>query len=286
MIRTNKERIIEISVQGDVISPRLWLPQISHEGKPLYLPATGGITYNVKVGDSAFGWVADHIEPGVTIKAKDEGENTALNALSCIGNVAKVISGDAKGDSGFVTGKHGGAEHVLVWFPPATLDKLHIGDSILIRARGQGLKIEGYEDVAVYNIDPALLEKMEIEEEEGKLLVPVVAEVPAHLMGSGIGSSVVARGDYDIMTEDKEELKKWGLDKLRLGDLVLLRDCDNTYGRGFLKGAVSVGVVIHGDCVWAGHGPGVTIILSSKEGRIKGRIDSRANIAYYLGLME
>ena len=36
--------------------------------------------------------------------------------------------------------------------------------------------------------------------------------------------------------------------------------------------------------VIAGHGPGVNPILSSKEGRIRTRIDPNANIAYYLGL--
>ena len=75
-----------------------------------------------------------------------------------------------------------------------------------------------------------------------------------------------------------------GLDKLRLGDIVLLRDCDNTHGRGFFRGAVSVGVVVHRHCVWAGHGPGVTIILSSKERKIEGKKGPDANLAFYLGI--
>jgi hypothetical protein len=285
LLKTNVEKLIETSVRGEVIQPRVWVPQISHKGEPLFLPSTGGITYNVRIGDSAFGWAGDHIEPGVTIRAKDEGENAALNVLACIGNVAKVVSGDAKGESGFVTGKHGGAEHVLVYFPREVLEKLNIGDQVLVMAKGQGLKIIGWEDIFVCNIDPGLLEKLNIEEKDGKLVVPVVAEVPAHLMGSGIGSTQVVRGDYDIMTADAKELEAYGLQNLRLGDFVLLRDCDNTYGRGFLKGAVSIGVVIHSDCVWTGHGPGVTVIMSSKEGRIEGRIDKNANLANYLNII-
>ena len=81
---------------------------------------------------------------------------------------------------------------------------------------------------------------------------------------------------------DKEEIKRLGLDKLRFGDLVLLQDHDNTYGTGYLGGAISIGVIIHSDCVKSGHGPGVTVIMSSSKGNIEGVIDSNANIGYYM----
>lgn len=84
------------------------------------------------------------------------------------------------------------------------------------------------------------------------------------------------------MTEDIAEIKRLGLDKLRFGDLVLLQDCDNTYGRGYLKGAVSIGVVVHSDCIKAGHGPGITTIISSKKPIIEAVIDPEANIAKYM----
>jgi len=77
------------------------------------------------------------------------------------------------------------------------------------------------------------------------LEVPVVTEIPAYLMGSGIGSATAFSGDYDIMTGDLEANKQFGIDELRFGDLVLLRDCDNTYGRQYLKGSVSIGVIVH-----------------------------------------
>jgi hypothetical protein len=114
--------------------------------------------------------------------------------------------------------------------------------------------------------------------------VPVACAIPAELMGSGLGSASVASGDYDITTADKEVLRKLGIDKLRFGDVVALENTDNCFGRCFRKGSVSIGVVVHSDCILAGHGPGVTTILSSKSGRISPVIDKRANIANYLGL--
>ena len=132
------------------------------------------------------------------------------------------------------------------------------------------------------SIDPNLFEKLGVTEKNGKLQVPVVAKVPAYLMGSGTGSTNAYSGDYDIMTADKEEIKRLGLDKLRFGDLVLLQDHDNTYGTGYLGGAISIGVIIHSDCVLSGHGPGVTVIMSSSKGNIEGVIDSNANIGYYM----
>ena len=86
----------------------------------MVFPGVGGITYNVRVGDLAVGWMADHVEPGVSIRNKEKedrfphGPNYALNVLSCVGNEAVVVTGDAKGENGVVTGKHGGIEHVLV----------------------------------------------------------------------------------------------------------------------------------------------------------------------------
>jgi hypothetical protein len=64
--------------------------------------------------------------------------------------------------------------------------------------------------------------------------------------------------------------------------LVLLRDCDNSFGRGYLKGAVSIGVIMLSDCVKMGHGPGVSTIMTTKLPLIKGRINPDANIGKYL----
>ena len=287
MLRTNREKLVMQSVQGKIHSPTAGPNpyRIHRDGQAEILPATGGITYNVKVGDSCMQWVGDHVEPGVSIKNENGPENNALMVLACIGNEARVVSGEAKGAKGFVTGSHGGIDHTLIHFDEEDLDKMAIGDSILVKAYGQGLEIEGFEDIKCMNIDPNLFEKLGIEiAGDGRIAVPVVTEIPAYLMGSGVGSATAYSGDYDIMTGDAKANEEFGIDQLKFGDLVLLRDCDNTHGRQYLKGAVSVGVIVHSDCIKAGHGPGVTVIMSCKTGKIVGKKEEKANIANYRGL--
>lgn len=288
MLKTNRDRLVMQSVQGKIHSPITSNNpyRIDREGISHILPATGGICYNIQIGDSCMKWVGDHVEPGVSIRSKDTAENKALMLLACMGNEAKVITGEAKGAKGYVTGGHGGIDHTLLYFEKDDLENMAIEDTILIKSHGQGLAIEGHDDIKCMNIDPNLFEKLNIKEnDEGALEVPVAADIPAYLMGSGVGSSTAFSGDYDIMTGDEEANKKFGIDKLKFGDLVLLNDCDNTNGRQYLEGSVSIGVIVHSDCVKAGHGPGVTIIMSSKTSNIKGIIDESANIGNYLGVI-
>ncbi len=286
-MKLNRDRLVKISVLGEVSSPQLRAPyRVGFDGVARLLPGVGGIVYNVRVGDPALGWAGDHVEPGVSIKVKDEQSNGALNALACLGNVAVVVSGEARGERGTVVGKHGGIEHVLVDFPPDVLERLVLGDKIQIRACGQGLEIEGFPGVRCMNLDPDLLERMQVEAAGGRLRVPVVAEVPPELMGSGIGSPSSERGDYDITTQDREVLREHGLLGLRLGDLVAVRDRSGSFGRSYRRGSIEVGVVVHTDSYLAGHGPGVTTVLTADGGKIEPVRHPRANIALYLGLRE
>jgi len=289
-MRTNADRLVMLSVAGQVSSPMM-APggyRISgNTGSPIILPGTGGITYNVKVGDSACGWVADHVEPGVSVKNLSAGEgnrsaNAALNILACIGNDALVISGDAKGARGTVTGKHGGIEHVLMDFAPGALEKLAVGDKVLVKAVGTGLTVEGFEHIKMMNLDPRFLSKMRVKALGNKLEVPVACEVPATLMGSGIGKPHAHSGDYDIQLLDSKTIDRLGITDIKLGDIVAIRDADHTFGRMYRKGSITIGVVVHSDCVISGHGPGVTTIMTSSGGRIVPRIDPKANIARLL----
>ncbi len=290
MLRTNKDKLVMISIQGRVSYPVRRGPyRITYDGKPVVVPGVGGITYNIKVGDCAFGWEADHVEPGVSTvvneEKRGEGPNCAYNILACMGNQARVVSGEAKGAFGVVTGHHGGIEHVLIDFNQKALEKLCIEDKILVKACGQGLKLLDYPKIKVFNLDPSLLEKMNIKEMNNDTIeVPVTCEVPAKLMGSGLGSDNVASGDYDITTADKKMVKKYKLDQLRFGDIVAISDADNSFGRSYREGAVSIGIVVHSDCVIAGHGPGVATLLTSTTSKIKFHIDTDANIANYLNI--
>ena len=280
-MRTNKDRLVRISVVGEISPAKMRSPySITTEGTVRVIPVLGGITYNVKVGDSAYGWEGDHVEPGVSVMARNKEEEIPLMTLSCIGNEVIVMSGDAKGSRGFVTGKHGGVNHVLVHFEDDALEKLTVGDKILIKAWGQGLKLLDHPDVKVMNIDPDLFEKLGVQEKNGKIHVPVVAKIPSYMMGSGIGASSSASTDYDIMASNPEDL---GVKDLRLGDLVAIQDHDNSYGVGkYKKGAVSIGVVVHSACVSAGHGPGVVVIVTGDGSKIVPEVVERSNISDYL----
>ena len=79
-------------------------------------------------------------------------------------------------------------------------------------------------------------------------------------------------------------MRTYGLDRLRLGDIVAIEDSDNTHGRVFRTGAVTIAIVSHGMSHLAGHGPGVTTLLTSASGAIDTPVDARANLATILGL--
>ena len=290
MLKTNEQYLVEFLLQCQPGQPKTrgnW--EVDHQGTPFLLPSIGGITLNVQVGDSAFGWQGDHIEPGVSCTADTqkpyEHPNVAVQIYSCAGNMATVVTGEAKGATGRVIGHHGGSEHVIVDFERDVKEKLLYTDTIIIRGKGQGMKLTDYPEITLFNLDPALLAAMKIRELEGGVLeVPVTTIVPAFCMGSGIGSAHVAKGDYDIMTSDLETIKEYGIDKIRLGDFVALQDHDNRYGRAYRKGAVTIGIVVHSNCLEAGHGPGVTTLMTAASAIIRPVIDPKANLADLLGI--
>jgi len=286
-LKDNREKMVVISAMGRIHHPtigRTGTMKTCHDGIARVLPSLGGITYNVKLGDCVFDKICDHVEPGVSMSNPNDRENEALVMLACVGNKAKVVSGEAKGAEGFVTGFHGGIEHTLLWFAQDDLEKMLPEDRILIKTCGQGLALEDYPDVMLTGIDPELLDKLNITEKDGKLVVPVAGIVPSYLMGAGFGSGTGHTGDFDIMTADWDAIVENGLDKLRYGDIVMLKDCDTSYGRGYLKGAVTIGVVVHSDCTIMGHGPGVTTLMTCKTPVIEAVLDKCANLADYMGV--
>lgn len=291
MLRTNKQSLVEKAVAGKVSQPRMalknpWL--IDPSGELRVMPGTGGITYNVTVGDSALDFAGDHIEPCVSVTGMDDDRDRsglgALNILACIGNEARIISGQAAGAKGVVTGKHGGVEHVIVDFPPSVLEKLAVGDAVQIRASGQGMVIKDYPDVHVMNLAPDLLGKLGVSTQGGQMVVPVTHVIPSSIMGSGIGSKHSYSGDYDIQLADREMVRKFGLQNLRIGDFIAITDADCRYGRSIRSGALTIGIVVHGSCLTSGHGPGVTVLMTTARKLIVPKIDDGANLGVYLGI--
>jgi hypothetical protein len=289
MIATNEDRLIAISVAGDIVAPRMPpLPGMPHvigrDGRAVILPALGSIVYNVRVGDAALGWAAENVHPGVSIKNREDGAHVALHTLACVGNDAVVMTGDARGATGTVTGKSGRwSEHVIVHFPQEVLERLAIGERILVKAHGTGLQFPEAPSIVTKNLSPRLAAAWGLMARAGVLHIPVVAVVPPELMGAGSGLSSDG-GVLDIQTGEPQLLAASGLTHLKLGDLVAFQDCDATVNSGYHAGAVTVGVVSQGDSCRAGYGPGVTILLTARDGAIRPVAQPGPNIASLLGL--
>ena len=118
----------------------------------------------------------------------------------------------------------------------------------------------------------------------GKVAVPITHLIPAAIMGSGLGENQTYSGDYDIQLFDEPVINQYHLEDLRLGDLVAIIDADHSFGRIYRQGAITIGIVVHTNCITAGHGPGVTSLMTSSTGMIIPQINEKANIAVLLKL--
>lgn len=292
-LKTNVRDLVAVSVQGQIAHPvgKASPYRIGQDGIPRVLPGTGGIVLNHRVGDRCVGLVGDHIEPGVSlhnntpeIVGPKNGPNVALLTYSCVGNFARVVTGPCEGERGVVIGKHGGIDHVIVDFPPATLRKLRIGERIQITSYGMGLNFLKFPSISIFNSSPRLISQWGLREEGHRLFVPVTHVIPAAIMGSGLGKNSVVKGDYDIQLFDAEIVKRFGLNALRFGDLVGIIDAENRFGRSYQQGQITIGVVVHGDSTVSGHGPGVTTLLVGPSKSLKLGRDTGANLAKILGI--
>lgn len=289
----NRDELVAVTVQGQIAHPvaRAAPYRIGYDGVPRVLPGTGGIVLNRRIGDLCVGLAGDHIEPGVALHNNGrevigprDGPNNALITYACVGNAAEVISGAARGARGLVTGKHGGVNHVLVDFAPAVLRQLAIGDRVRIVSVGLGLRLPAHPRIELLNCSPALLARWGIEERDGRLHVPVTHLVPSRLMGSGLGKNTAWRGDYDIQLADAQARRRHRLGSLRFGDFVAITDADTRRGPSVRSGRVTFGVVVHGDSTVAGHGPGVTPLITGPAALLRPRHDPQANLAEVFGV--
>ncbi len=287
-VEYNSEQLVKMAVMGQIGEARMNYPpyRIGADGSLEVLPGTGSITYNFRTGDTAISLAGDHVEPAVTLvhpSGRASAESRGLNVLSCIGNEVKVITGQGRGMTGYVIGKHGGSEHVMIDFKePDALDKLLLGDRMHIYAYGTGMKLTNIDGVKAMNVSPNLLDKLTEAgmgiTPEGKLQIGVALMVPAKIMGSGLGQSHSYSGDYDIQLFDEQIVEEYNLDQLRFGDIVAVINADSSYGRIYKTGAITIGVITHSGSIIAGHGPGVTTLFTSSGGNIEPVIDSDANL--------
>ena len=280
---TNRDQLVKMAVTGSISQPGLRYPGYipDTQGNATILPGMAGVIYNARVGDPAFGWSADHLEPGVSIHNDDSDAEFALHYLSCVGNKATVMTGLAAGATGIVTGEHA---RLLVDFEPEILPLLCIGDAIQIEAYGRGLQFTDFPEIMLKKCSPELIEAMSIERiSDSKIRVPVAIELPPRIMGSGaeLNSEYV---DQDLMSGDKALMAELGIDQMRLGDLIVIPNADHRYGRGYRTDAVTIALCIHGDSVMIGHGPGILALMSCPTSQIEWVVTPEANIANYLNI--
>lgn len=300
MVQTNRDKLVTQSITGEITHPKQKRSpyKVSPDGEPQVLPGTGGVVFDQRVGDSAVDLVVDHVEPGASFShlasgaKRGDGENYAFNTLACVGNEAELLKShedeDEEYGDGTVIGTHGGVEHVMIDFPEDTLSDLKVGDQVQIKARGLGLELTNYKDVVTMNMDPDFADTL-IDADGDSLTVPVTHRIPAKVMGSGLGADNTNRGDYDIQMFDEQIVDEYDLDTLRFGDIVAIENADHEHGRIYRSGAMTIGVVVHSKSIIAGHGPGVTTLLTSSEDQTINPVLSdptEANLASLLDLRD
>jgi len=87
-----------------------------------------------------------------------------------------------------------------------------------------------------------------------------------------------------MQSTDRAELAAYGLDALRLGDVVAIADTDSRYNHGYLRGAMSIGIVGQSDGPRAGYGPGMTVVMTAPAGQLGCYEAPGTNIADLLDL--
>jgi hypothetical protein len=279
-VRSNADRLVTQVLAGEV-----WPPlgdrhayRVDPDGAPFVLGGMGGVTLGVHCGDPATGHAGDHVEPGLSVRHRDEAANLALQYLACVGNRVRVASGPATGAEGFVIGQHA---YVLVDMAEALLRDVTTGDQVTVFAQGQGLTLPDHPEVRVKNCSPGLLERLPGgTAADGALEVHVAARVPPEAIGAGAGmvseyANTDLMGAYAGLGEDLS----LGLESLRIGDVVALEDQDHRFGRGYRPGWLTIGVISTGSCSLFGHGPGPSTLLSGPAEAFRVVVDADANLA-------
>jgi len=273
---------------AQVLAGEVWPPladrhghRVGADGRPFALPGMGGVTLGVHCGDPALGYASDHLEPGASVRHRDTAANNALQFLCCTGNAVRVTSGPAAGAVGHVIGQHA---YVLADFAEPDLARMAPGDQVSVTAVGQGLALPDHPAVVVKNCSPGLLSAMPGgTAPDGRLEVHVTAVIPAEAVGAGAGmSSEYANTDLMGAYPGLPPAFSLGLEHLRIGDVVAMRDADHRFGRGYRADYLAIGVISTGQCRLFGHGPGASTLFSGPAEAFRLVTDADANLARYL----
>lgn len=280
----NEHELLVTALVGEATSPSMGGNpyDVDADGRPFVPVGVGGVCYNVKVGMSALGWAADQVEPGVSIAAAAPGANDALAVYACVGNRVVVRTGAATGAEGVVIGKHEGFRdyrHVLVHLDDDALERILPGDRLHVRACGRGMRVDGAPAIACHSLGPELWRAWAPSREDDRVVARVSRTLPPEAVGMGSGR-VSAMTSVALQRESEAG----GLEGLRLGDLVAVRDWDATHYTGYHENRISIGAVATGDSPVLGNGPAMTLLLSGPADVLGVELDPDANVAALLGL--
>ena len=128
-LQWNVEDLIKIAVAGQVSQPTMRPNSYVHwpNGEAAVLPEMLSIACKARVGDRGFGWAADRIHPGISIRHAADLKNRGRNVFADICNRPKVKTGQAAGTVGPVTGTTDHAE-----LAAHGLDSLRLGDLVAL----------------------------------------------------------------------------------------------------------------------------------------------------------
>ena len=276
-IALNAGRLVRTRLSA-IIQPTRANAAVSPDGRLQVRPGQGGVTLGIALGSPAGGWVADHLEPGVSLSHPDPAANSALQSLACAGNRVTMVDGPAAGAEGVVFGKHGA---VLAMFAGADLARTAPGEWAVVVAEGVGLAVEGEPDFVCHSCSPQLLERLLVgRDAEGRLRVLIRRVLPAETAAAGIGMPVW-RFNMDLHV-DQEPFAELTHD-LRFGDIVAVQGQDHRFGRQYRKDWLCVGVIAHGVSIAGGHGFGFMTLLTAPSDRIVLEEADDAALGRFLG---
>jgi len=277
-LASNAGRLVRLRMTA-VIQPAAANRIVTPDGVNLVLPGQGGVVAGIALGDRAGGWLGDHVEPGLSLGHPEAEAMHAIRRFACVGNRVTVIDGPAAGSEGIVYGKHGA---VLAMLPADALRRAAPGERVSIEAEGAGLALTDHADIRFHSLSPALQRRwLRRVDGTGRVVVPVVATLPARAAAAGIGMpAAMFNMDLHVYDPPLADLTR----DLRFGDIVAVLDQDHRYGRRHAPGWTSVGVISHGEARAGGHGFGLMTLLTAPSDTISLLETAEARVDLLMGL--